>query len=173
MKTENIIRMRQGGFTMIELIIAAVMTLIVTLCVGVVLVNSHRAYDVTYDKVYADVVTDGFVAKRLFDSVIRKSSGDDITFAQDGSWAEVEYYNSGGSSYLDRYAKFFTSGSELRVQYGTITSYGIKQTTRTDTICGNVASCIFKTSGNSAIMILNLNDQQKSNTVVSSAYMHN
>jgi type II secretory pathway pseudopilin PulG len=161
------------GLTLIEMIVAVAMAVIVVLGVAVVLVNSQRAYQVTYDKVNSDVVTDAFVARRLFDAVVRKSSTDGVELSGDRKSVEVHYYNDDSSTYLDRYARFFTSGLDLKIEYGTIDSDGTKQTTTVDTICTNVSNCLFMRQGNSIRMVLKFDDEQKKNVVVTSAYLNN
>lgn len=173
MNTRKRIRTKRSGFTLIELIISSVVGLIVMLGLAVIFVGGIRAYEVTYDRVNADVITDGYYARRLFDAVVRKSSSGDVTVDEDGEWLEAIYYDSDESAYPDRYARFFTSGDELKVEYGTVDSLGIKQTQRTDTVCMNVSECAFKSSGNSAVIILELDSGDKANTIISSAYMHN
>lgn len=162
-----------SGLTLVELIIASVVVLVVILGLAVVFIGSHRAYEVLYDQVNADVVTDGYYVRRLFDTIMRKSSSSGITVDENGEWVEARYYESGTSVYPDRYARFFTSGTELKVEYGTVDSANIKQTLDVSTACGNVASCVFKSSGNSAVMVLKLDSGDKANTIVSSAYLHN
>ena len=162
-----------SGFTLIEMIIAAAMASIVILAVGIVLVNSQRAYQVTYDKVNADVMTDAFAARRLFDSIIRKSSTEGITLNEDRSSVEVHYYDTDSSSYLDRYARFYTSGLDLNVEHGIINTNGTEQTTTVNTVCTNVTSCKFMNQGSSVSMVLKLNDEQKENVMVTCAYLNN
>ena len=171
MRKRNLIT--RDGFTLIEMIVATAMTVIVILGVAVVLVNSQRAYQVTYDKVYSDVMTDAFVTRRLFDSIVRKSSTDGIALSSDRESVEVHYYSDDSSTYLDRYARFYTSGLDLRVEYGLINPSGSKQTLSIDTICTNVTSCVFMNQGNSVRMVLKFDDEQKENVVVTSAYLHN
>jgi len=166
-------RSKQSGFTIVELIIAIAMTMIVILGIAVVLVGSQRAYQVTYDKVYADVVTDAFVARRLFESVIRKSSNSSVTLGDDGEYAETQYYNNDSSSYLDRYARFYTLDTDLKVEYGSINEQGQELTIDVDTVCGNVSLCVFNNNGSSIRMLLELDDGDKTNTVVTSAFTHN
>jgi hypothetical protein len=164
---------KKTGFTMIELIVATAMVVIIILGVAVILVNSQRAYQVTYDKVYADVMTDAFVARRLFDSIVRKSSTSGVSVGAGGEFVEVHYYSDSSATYLDRYARFYTSGLDLRVEYGTISGTGIQETLTVDTICTNVSSCVFRNQGNSVRMVLKFDDEQKENVVVTSAYLHN
>ena len=171
MRKRNLIT--RDGFTLIELTVATAMTVIVILGIAIVLVNSQRAYQVTYDKVYADVMTDAFVARRLFDSIVRKSSTSGVSVGAGGESVEVHYYNNDSSTYLDRYARFYTSGLDLRVEYGTISDTGIQETLTVDTICTNVSSCVFRNQGNSVRMMLEFDDEEKTNVVVTSAYLHN
>ena len=164
---------KKTGFTMIELIVAMAMVVIVTLGVAVVLVNSQRAYQVTYDKVYADVMTDAFVARRLFDSIVRKSSTSGVSVGTGGEFVEVRYYSDSSATYLDRYARFYTSGLDLRVEYGTISDSEVQETLTVDTVCTNVSSCVFRNQGSSVRMVLELDDEEKTNVLVTSAVMHN
>ena len=172
MKT-GIKNIRRQGFTLTELTVATVVTVIVILGVAVVMVNSQRAYQVTYEKVHADVMTDGFVARKLFDTIIRKSSTNGISLGDDGESIEVHYYSDDSASYLDRYVRFYTSGLNLIADQGIITLGGDTESLLTHTVCGNVINCVFARSGNSARMVLELDDEKKTNTVVTSAYMHN
>ncbi|MBN1796423.1 MAG: prepilin-type N-terminal cleavage/methylation domain-containing protein [Sedimentisphaerales bacterium] len=161
------------GFTIVELIIAVVVTMIVALGMGIVWANSQRAYQVTYDKVYADVVTDSFVARRLFDSTVRKSSAGSIALGSSGEFAEFQYYNNDDSTYLDRYTRFYVSDTDLMAEYGSLNEAGEPTTLNTDTVCGNVDSCVFRNNGGSVRMILTLDDGDKSNVIVTSAFTHN
>ncbi len=61
----------QRGFTLIELAMAAAISTIVILGVGVLLVDSQRGWIRMYNRIYSDVVTDSYVARKTFDVVIR------------------------------------------------------------------------------------------------------
>ena len=62
------------GFTLTELITAMAIMIFVILAIGVALVDGQRGWNFMYDRVYSDVVTDGYVARRKFDAVMRKAS---------------------------------------------------------------------------------------------------
>jgi Tfp pilus assembly protein PilW len=158
------------GITIVELIIAMVCSIIVIIAVGVALADSGRGWRKMYERVHADIVEDGQVARRQFDRVIRKASSIAAHTAEDASWIEVYYYDSSGSTELDRYARFFKSDDDLMLETGVLFP---KSTTTMRTICSNVQSCAFKHLQKGAEMTLTLNDGEKSNTVVTSAYMHN
>jgi len=173
MDAKKNIKTNRTGFTLIELTVSAVIAVIVMLGLAVVFVSSHRAYEVIYNKVNADVITDGYYARSLFDAVVRKSAGESTTVDENGQWAELRYYQDDDSTYLDRYARFYTTDKELKVEYGTVDGTGTKETKDTTTVCANVFDCVFRCYGNSVVMVLTLDDGNKSNTIVSSAYLHN
>ena len=158
------------GITIVELIIAMVCSIIVIIAVGVALADSGRGWRKMYERVHADIMEDGHVARRRFDSVIRKASSIAAHTAEDGSWIEVYYYDSSISTELDRSARFFKSDDDLMLENGVRFP---KSTTSMHTVCDNVQSSVFKHLHKGAQMTLTLNDGEKSNTVITSAYMHN
>ncbi|MBL7184843.1 MAG: prepilin-type N-terminal cleavage/methylation domain-containing protein [Phycisphaerae bacterium] len=85
------------GFTLIELITAMTIMLIVVLAIGMVLVDGQRNWSIQYDRIYSDVVTDGYVARRKFDTVMRTASREKVSLDDTGSWIEVYYYASDDS----------------------------------------------------------------------------
>ena len=158
------------GFTLSELITAMAIIIFVILSIGMALVDGQRGWNYMYNRIYSDVVTDGYVARRKFDAVLRKASGETFSLAGDGSWVEVNYYANDASTVVDRYARFYESDGDLNVEYGQLNP---KQTISIDTVCSNVSGCIFKQSGRSAQMILTLDDGTKTNTVITSATANN
>jgi len=158
------------GFTLIELIIATALGSIVLISVGVVLVDSQRGWNAMYERAYSDVVTDAHVARRMFDSVVRKASEQTILLDDDGSWVEVYYYSDPDSDVADRYALFYAADGQVNVEYGVVNP---RKTLSRETVCGNVSSCVFKSVGRSLQMILTLDNGSQRATVVSSAVMHN
>ncbi len=159
-----------GGFTIVELIITMSVMIIVGSAIGVVIVDSQRGWNLMYNRVNSNVVTDGYVARKKFDSIIRKASGESISLGDTGSWIEVYYYASDSSTAPDRYARFYEADGQLNIAYGTLDP---KVTYDVDTICENVSGCKFKRAGRSAQMILKLDNGTYKNTVVSSAVTHN
>ncbi|MHC4088130.1 MAG: prepilin-type N-terminal cleavage/methylation domain-containing protein [Planctomycetota bacterium] len=164
---------RKKGFTIIELMIATGLASTVVVGVGMLLVDSQRGWNRMYSRTYSDISTDSHVARRRFDSTVRNASTQGILLAADGSWVEVYYYSDPNSTIVDRYARFFTYGDgpcQLLAEHGAVEP---RQILNTETICGNVTSCVFKSAGNSAQMILTLDDGSQSATIVASAVMHN
>ncbi len=158
------------GFTLIELMIAMAITLIVVLAIGIALVDGQRGWSIQYDRIYSDVVTDGYVARRKFDAVMRTASRDTFLLDGAGGWVEVYYYADDTSTVVDRYARFYVANGNLNVEYGL---YPDKETLSVKTVCGNVSGCTFKQLGRSIQMILKLDNGTQTNTVISSAVTHN
>ena len=158
------------GFTLIELIIAMAIMLIVVLAIGIALVDGQRGWNIQYDRIYSDVVTDGYVARRKFDAVMRTASRDKFLLDDAGSWVEVYYYADDTSTVVDRYARFYVANGNLNVEYGQLNP---KVTLTIETVCGNVSNCTFAQLGRSIQMICTLDDGTRTNTVISSAVTHN
>ena len=164
----------QGGFTVIELMITAVISIIVIFSVGILLVDGQRGWNKMYNRAYGDVTTDSYIARGVFDRVVRKAHKDRFLLDDNGDWIKVYYYADNASTDIDRYARLFKDGSELKIEYGEV--YGEDNSELTldvETICNNVSNCIFTKSGRSVQMILTLDDDTHTITTTSSAFMHN
>jgi len=158
------------AFTLVELMITILISSIVILVLGILLADGQKAWNKMYTRTNADVVTDGYVSRKAFDAVVRKASNKKLLLDENSSWLEVQYYVDSFSNTLDRYARFYTSDSELLVEHGKLNP---KTTLFTHTICSNVSDCVFKSLGCSVQMILTLDDRKQKNTVITSAVMHN
>ncbi len=158
------------GFTLIEMILATAIMVIVVLAIGVALVDGQRGWSIQYDRIYSEVVTDGYVARRKFDAVTRTASRDRFLLDDAGSWVEVYYYADDTSTVVDRYARFYTANGDLNVEYGQLDP---TETLSIETVCGNVSGCTFAQAGRSIQMILKLDNGTQTNTVISSAVTHN
>ncbi|KPL23524.1 MAG: hypothetical protein AMJ75_05895 [Phycisphaerae bacterium SM1_79] len=168
-----IIKKRPGdrkGFTLIELIIASVILVIVGFAMGVVVVDGQTTWNTMYDRINSDVVTDGYVARKKFDSVVRNASRSKLILAGDSSWLEVYYYASVSSTVVDLYALFYVSGDDLKIEYGQLSP---RVKIDVETVCTNVSECTFKQAGTSVQMKLILDNGAKSQTIVTSAVAHN
>lgn len=158
------------GFTLIELMVATGLASTIIIAVGVLVVDSQRGWNTMYNRAYSDVVTDSHVVRRMFDSVIRNASSQGILLDDEGGWVEVYYYSDPNSPAVDRYARFYGSNDQLLIEYGALNP---RQTLNTEIICEDVTSCAFMSAGNSAQMILTLDNGSQNKTVVASAVMHN
>jgi prepilin-type N-terminal cleavage/methylation domain-containing protein len=158
------------GFTLVELMITMVIMLIVGLAIGVVIVDGQTGWNTMYDRLNSDVVTDGYVARKKFDNVMRSASRQQSLLAADGSWIEVYYYASPASTVVDRYARFYTADGDLNFEYGQLDP---RSTLGVETVCENVTACTFEQAGTSIQMILTLDNETQTNTIISSAVTHN
>lgn len=158
------------GFTLVEMMITIAVASIVVSAIGIVIVDGQRCWQVLYSRTNSDVVTDGYVARKKFDAVIRKASGEKILADSNGDWLEVYYYASDSSTVVDRYARFYTADSDLNIEYGELNP---RKTLDIETVSENVSDCTFKQIGRSAQMMLTLEDGTQKNTIVTSAVTHN
>lgn len=123
-----------------------------------------------YNRINCDVVTDGHVAAKMFEAMVRKADGESFLVDSYGDWIEVCYYEDEDSVVVDRYVRFCEADGELNVEYGKLNP---KQTLSVQTVCRDVSDCVFSVAGRSAQMILTLDDGTQANTVVFSGVMHN
>jgi prepilin-type N-terminal cleavage/methylation domain-containing protein len=157
------------GLTLIELMIAIIISSVVLLGLGFALYDSQRGWNQTYDRVYSDVVTGGHIAQRVFDVIVRKSS-QRFLIDNTGDWVEVYYYADANSLQVDRYARFEQSRGDLCVEYG---NRNPRETLDTQVLCGNVVSCKFQQIGRSVQMVLELDDGSRHQITTTSAVLHN
>jgi hypothetical protein len=138
--------------------------------VGILLVDSQKGWHKLFNRSFSDVVTDSYVARKLFNATIRKASQNGFLIDETASSIEVYYYADDDSTVVDRYARFWKSEDELNLMHGKLDP---KETLTIQTVCGNVSECLFKTTGRSAQMILTLDNGSQKITTVASAFMHN
>ena len=160
----------KNGLTSVELIVAFAAGIIIFAGVTVLLVDSQRGWNGMYSQLNSDVVTDSFIVRKTFDSIVRKAVSSYSSIDDEGSWLEVCYYSDESSAEPDLYARFYESDGDLNIEYGTL---GPKQTTGVHTICSNVVGCVFKKVGKSAQMILTTEEDPQQITTITSAVMHN
>jgi hypothetical protein len=166
------------GYALTELTMTFALAGIVILAMCSVLVDSQRGWNRTFKRVFSDVVTDAYVARKTFDSIVRKSS---YTRAAVGDhsigddFIQVYYYDDHNTStQLDRYARFYKSGSSLMVDYGRLDVNGNPTgEPRTVVLAMNVREACFSLAGASAQMTLRLDNGDQQLTVMTSAVRHN
>jgi prepilin-type N-terminal cleavage/methylation domain-containing protein len=158
------------GFTLVELMITTVVMLIVGLAIGVVIVEGQSGWNFMYERINSDVVSDGYVARKKFDAVMRNASREKVLVGDGGSRIEVYYYATASSTVVDRYARFYVADGDLNFEYGQLQP---RATLGVETVCRNVTSCTFKQAGQSVQMILTLDNGTQTSTIVSSAITYN
>ena len=167
---------KPNGFTLVELMVAMAAASVLVLGSGTVLVHSYRSWNNTYDKVYGDVATDGYVAKRAFAAAIRKSSigAKEPVIGDSGQSLEVYYYSNTVSSKPDRYTRFYLQQSTLLADYGKLDSFTDLPLTssRTVTLANNVNSVNFTVTGTNVRMTLDIDNGRRDMKVACSALRH-
>lgn len=158
------------GFTLVELMITTAIMAIVALAIGVVIVDNQRGWSNMYGRVNSDVVTDGFVARKKFDALMRDASSEKFVLGDGGGSVEAYYYSSSEATVPDRYIRFFAADGDLNIEYGQLDP---RITSNVETVCGNVSECVFRQIGTSVQMILTLDNGTQTNTIVTSAVAHN
>lgn len=161
---------RNFGLTLVELTITMVISTIVVLTVGMLLVDGQKGWLQLYTRTNSDVVVEAIVVRKTFDRIIRKASREQFLLDPSGQWLEVYYYNDVSSLTPDRYALFYVSNDDLKVEYGTLDP---KTEVETQTLCTTVSNCTFQTESGAIQMILELDNGTNSLSVFSSAVMHN
>lgn len=163
---------KKRGFTLTELVVTIAMSSIVVLGIGFVLVDSQRGWNRMYDRVYAGVVVDAYVARKAFDATVRKASTKRYVLGL-GS-VEVYYYADPNSDELDKYAKFYVANEQLLADYGDYDeSTGNPSRLSTITLANNVTAADFSVDSSCVRMVLTLDNDRERMTVTSSAVRHN
>lgn len=167
MKTYRI----KKGVTLVELIETIAISSIVILAVGIPLSSGQAAWTRMYGNINSEVAVQSLTGCIKFDAVVRAASSNNCTIDPAGNWVEVDYYSSPGVSKVDRYARFTWQNSQVTYEYGSLGPP--KAAIGTETTCSNVTACKFVKVGSSVQMVLTLNDNTRSVTVVSSDLMNN
>jgi len=170
------------GFTLVELMVAITLVSIVIFGVGMLIVDGQRGWQTMYGRINADVITDGYVARKMFDTVARKASAKKILLDEDlAGWIELYYYDDPNSAAVDRYARFYYISDEGEVTGQLNVEYGYWDPNQSDprtpernsVVCENVTDCTFQNTGKSVQMLLTLDDGRQTVTVASSDVMQN
>ncbi len=135
---------RNKGFTVVEMAIASVASVVVVIGVGVLLVDSQNSFNRTYAQAYSDIVVDNRVVDLTFQSIVRKADRASFDIDPSGQWIEVSYYSSDAAVSLDRYARFYVLNGSLMLEYGELDP---KSTLDVQTICSGVSGCQFISQG--------------------------
>jgi hypothetical protein len=167
---KNIMTNKRSGVTLIELMVAAAMSVIVMFGVAVMFYNGQKGWNNMYGRIYSDVVTNSYTAKKMFDTVVRKASIDGYVIDEAAPSLEVHYYNDPNSPVVDRYGIFYREENNLYFDYGILNP---REKLGTVTMCGNVSDCAFQQMGRSMQMVLTLDNGSQKITTVTSAVMHN
>jgi hypothetical protein len=160
------------AFTMIELMVAIMISTFVMLGIGIYIIDVQRGWGNMFGRIHSDIVNDALIARKTFDGVVRQSARY-YALSPDSSRVTVNYYNdiiNNTEIFPDRYAEFYTVGNELWVEYGIRTP---KTQTRVTKLAENVTGCTFDGEGPAAIMSLQMDNGKQSIDLIHSAILHN
>jgi len=176
-------RKRGFGFTLVELIMAMLVSLVLILVVGIVLAGGQRSWNRTYNSANKRIKSDALGAASVFSSIGRKSDRGSYILNDSGD-IEFRYwsYARDGRSRREpratptHFANFiFDEGAEqLKVDYGKL--YPSRRLESTQVLAENVTGCLFthslKSQGNNVIpgqgcirMVLTLTDPEDGEAV--------
>jgi len=164
---------KAAGFTLVELMVAVLISIIVVFAIGMVMAEGPRGFKDSYERAYSDVVTQSYVAQRFFDATVRKASSSTIVVGDGKDWIEVSYYTNEDVAFPNRFVRIYLANEQLMAQMSQLGTSGDSIAQDRRTICENVSDCYFNTTGRSVHMILKLDDGNSAQTVVTSAVMHN
>ncbi|MBN1795670.1 MAG: hypothetical protein JW804_03270 [Sedimentisphaerales bacterium] len=161
------------GVTLIELVITAAAAAIIIIGIGTILFYTHENYNKTFDRVHGEVTSGEYVAKRAFESVVRKSSVSEMqpVLGTNNESLKLYYYSSPTATALDSFTRFYTINRQLLAVHGTI-SGNSEQAQRIEEIVSSVTSAKFSVLGANAQMVLTLDDGQRTKTLICSAARH-
>lgn len=161
---------KPSAFTLIELVITVLLASLIMLGLGIMMYDNQLGWNKMYNRLYSDIATDGLITQKAFDAVVRKSSRNNFNIDPAGQWVELAYYSDTAVSTIDRYARFYKSGSDLYIEEGTTDPRAAIDTWK---ICSSVSTCRFLNSGDSVQMFMTLDDGSEQVEVLSTAVMHN
>ncbi len=163
------------GFTLAELVVTMTIALMLIASVGFFIVDSQKSWARSYQRVYEGVTADSLVARKTIDTVCRKATMKRVVIGVDGEFIELYYYQDPKSLEIDRYARFYTYGDELRVDYGALEpgSFNLSTISKTTTLARHVKAVNFSVDRAAVQMVLDLDDGQDRVQVTLSSLRHN
>jgi len=173
----NVRANRASGFSLLEMTVTMLISSILMVGVSGVIVGAQKGWNDAYRRVYGQVVTDAYMARRVFDKVVRKASIKKCVVGLSNDDVEVYYYDSPASTHPDRYARFYYDGSNLMLEYGQLEpgtfDYANNNSPTTQTLAQNVTGCYFAQSTICLHMSLTLDDGRHRISAVVSSTRHN
>lgn len=128
------------GLTLIELMVTILISSILLAAIGIIMIDTQRGWQYTYNKVHGGAVLDAATAKTAFEKIFRKASRNYIKTADDD--VTVFYY----SDWLkdgdpDKYARFYCQNGTLFLKEGYI---GDTSSEQTITLAKCVTKAVFR-----------------------------
>jgi prepilin-type N-terminal cleavage/methylation domain-containing protein len=173
------------GFTLVELMMTALISSIIVLGIGILLADSLRGWRVMYERLHSPEADNTYAVRRMFDRVIRQaiSQNAEVTITDAGDSVTAYYYNSKYSIYADREVKLtWTSNDKILTLTCSIVNPDKTTTKFSEEKIKNVSYCFFKSSNpppartHSIQMLLTIDNTVENNTqilnICSTAYLN-
>ena len=159
----------KNAFTLIELMVTLMISAIIIFAIGVLISDSSSWFSDSYARINSSPAIESLLARKTFERIIRQAADTGFWVSADATAVEINYYSSSASP-IDRYAQFYTSGTDLILEKGSLPS---RTLISTETVCQNISACTFKTAGTAVQMILVLDDGKNKQGSLTSAILHN
>lgn len=189
----------RSGITLIEVIIAVLAAVILMIGITGILAAGHKNFKTMLKRTSQGVVPDAYVAKRVFDKVVRKSSikrldPPEVYDLEGSNYLYVYYYSNPDFIFVgsipDKYAHFYLNGTQFIVDRGAVSGdFGVPPPDLPINpdhelrliLANNINSVTFTESNHSIQMVLMLDSETGSSdplgtlkmTVTSTAIQHN
>ena len=166
MRTNNKIQNKTNrrAVTLVEVVLSLTASSIVVLAAGSLLIDNQKGWEQMYNRIYSDVVTDSYVVRHTFGTVVRKASVRKCLIGNQNEYAEVYYYQDPiNSNKLDAYARFYVNNGQLKLDTGSLDqSTWETSNLNTVTLANDVASVVFSESARCVKMDLTLDNGTES-----------
>lgn len=168
-ENEKPLNEKYSGFTLIELMVTLMISAIILSAIGVMVADSSSWFSDSYSKINSQPAVESLLARKTFERIIRQASSMGCWVSPNETAVEINYYSSPAGP-IDSYAQFYTSGTDLMLEKGSLSP---RTPTSMKTICKNISACTFKSTGSAVQMILVLDDGKNKYGSLTSAIMHN
>jgi hypothetical protein len=112
-----------GAFTLVELMVTILAAMALIVGISAMLYHGHMGYHRLFKRVNSQVVRNAYEARRTFDRIVRKSSIRRCDLLNGNNEAYVYYFSNPQDMTIDdpdRYARFYLTGTELRLDQGPV-----------------------------------------------------
>lgn len=164
------------GVTLIELTVTILIVSLMSIAIGVVMLDSHRGWLDSYRKIHGGAINDAAMAQVTFEKIVRKASRSKYLINSPGDLTVYYYDDWKNSTRIDRYARIYRSTlspEELYVEHGTVDETGVAKKLSAIQLCSTVMDAEFKPTSGAIEMKLRLDDKRETTTVLATAILHN
>ena len=172
-------RHRRPGFTLVEMMTAMLAGSIIVLGVVSVMASNQKEYNQTFQRVNGETVRAAQQARAVFDTIVRKSTIRSYRLGSANEYVEVFWYASPTVLALNRYTRFYLSGTDLVAETGQLTpgtfDHALNNNPGAQVLAHHVRpeTCKFTQFGSTISMALVIDDGRLDLPLVTTATRHN